>query len=163
MASTAYESLLDRLEVQYTNVAARRIAGVARTARLEILHMVAGVMTVRNMYLQQCGLVAGRALRGHHGVAHTDMQSWVNTKYGVDNWNIVEEELDPGDALMKRRAPGKEGPLEIPKKGSWRAPWLPEDDGAVSGLWVTMRSTYRAKADIIQDHPEFRKKKQQFG
>ena len=102
VGSTAYEGLLDRLEAQYTNIVARRIVGVDKTARLEVLHMVAGVMTVRNKYLQHCGLMVDRTLRGHNGVAQQEMQEWVNAKYGMKDWNTAEEAVDQEELLMPR-------------------------------------------------------------
>ena len=57
-----YEKEIDRADTQMANVAARRISGAHRTARLEVLMPTAGLVSVRDVYIQQCGGMVIRAL-----------------------------------------------------------------------------------------------------
>ena len=75
MGGTMYEGIMERLEVQQTNIAARRITGVSRSARLATLHMVAGVISARNLYIQQCGIAVDRAVRTHSSKAKMDVDT----------------------------------------------------------------------------------------
>ena len=50
----AYNSSLHRLKIQYAAVAARRIAGASRAARLGILRPLADTLLVRNLYSTVC-------------------------------------------------------------------------------------------------------------
>ena len=61
-----YEKCMDRLDTQVANIAARRVAGAHRSARLEILTPTAGLMSARNMFIQQCGEFVIRALEAIH-------------------------------------------------------------------------------------------------
>ena len=45
----AYERLMGRLDIQIANIAARRITGAHRSARLEVLMPTAGLASARNM------------------------------------------------------------------------------------------------------------------
>ena len=60
----AHQGVINRLETQYANVAARRIAGVSRSAHLEVLHPVAGVTSVRNLLLR-LRVDGGQSLTSH--------------------------------------------------------------------------------------------------
>ena len=56
------EKQMDRPDTQIATVAARRITGAHRTARLEVLMPTAGLVSVRDVYIQQCGGMVIRAL-----------------------------------------------------------------------------------------------------
>ena len=48
VGSFAYDGLLNRMETQSANVAARRIIGVRWAARLEVLRLTSGALSARN-------------------------------------------------------------------------------------------------------------------
>ena len=83
VGGSAYEGLLRRLEVQIANIAAGRIVGVSRAARLEILHPVAGVMSPRNLFIQQCALMTDRTMRAQNSSAHTLVAKYLSERYDV--------------------------------------------------------------------------------
>ena len=57
---------MDRPVSQIANVAARRITGAHRTARLEVRMTTAGLVSVRNKYIRQRGGLVVRALEAHN-------------------------------------------------------------------------------------------------
>ena len=122
-----YESILDRLEVQQTNISARRITGVARSARLAVLHMVAGIITARNLYTQQCGIAIDRAPRTHDSRIQTDAERWLQGLYSVVSWKPKWYALCIADQLLARtgRRKGTEEMerLRIPEE--WAIQLLP--------------------------------------
>ena len=68
--SGAYDVDMRRLETLHANIAARRITGISRSARLATLRMAAGVQSVRNLNICQClGHTTARSVRGSgHGL-----------------------------------------------------------------------------------------------
>ena len=48
---TVYDTLLCRLGTQNANIAVRRVAGAARSARLEVLRVAAHVTSERNLFI----------------------------------------------------------------------------------------------------------------
>ena len=97
-----YESALGRLEAQQTNISARRITGVSRTARLAILHMVAGITTARNLYIQQCGIAIDRAVRTHNSRIKSATEEWLRRLYGTGEWGPAWCPLSTEDHIMTR-------------------------------------------------------------
>ena len=80
---TMYESILDRLGAQQTNITARRITGVARSARLAVLHMVAGIVTARDLYIQQRGIAINRASRTHGSRIQIGTEKWPTDLHSI--------------------------------------------------------------------------------
>ena len=84
--SHAYEGLMSRLETQYANIAARRITAVSRAAQLEVLRPMADILSVRNMYVQQCALLMDRALREHASLLQDRVGAYLRTVCRVEKW-----------------------------------------------------------------------------
>ena len=62
-ASHAFGKLMNLLDAKPANIAARRMTGVHRSARLEVLMPAAALIYTRNLYIQQCGSFFVRALK----------------------------------------------------------------------------------------------------
>ena len=58
----AYEAEFACVGTLGTNVSARRITGISRSARLEMLHMAEGIWSFRNRYLQNIAMLLAPAL-----------------------------------------------------------------------------------------------------
>ena len=69
------------------NVAARRIAGVHRSARLELLRLTAGVTSKSDVFIQQSGLLILRALEAPDSPIHTWVQKKLQETFARDNWH----------------------------------------------------------------------------
>ena len=69
------------------NVAARRITGAHRAARLDLLRLTAGVTSVRNMSIQQSGLLILRALEASNSPLHIWAQKKLQGTYARGNWH----------------------------------------------------------------------------
>ena len=57
------ERTLGCLDTRPTSVAARRIGGIGRTARLAVLHATIDTYATTNVFNQQCAFLLDRALR----------------------------------------------------------------------------------------------------
>ena len=93
--SHIYEKQLDRLDTQVINVAARRITGVHRSARLEVLRLTAGVTSVRNMIIQQSGNMILRALEAPKSPLRTWILQQMQRVYAREAWNSSQVEFIP--------------------------------------------------------------------
>ena len=116
MGGMAYESCLHRLETQQTNIAARRVVGVSRSARLAVLHMVADVMSARKLFIQQSALAIDRALRTRNSAIKTEATRWASSLYGLQYWTTEWHHLAAKDSLIPRtgtRAPGEFGTVNF--------------------------------------------------
>ena len=105
--SYAYEALIRRLETQDANVAARRTTGVSRAARLEVLRSVADILSARNLYVQQCALLVGRALRAHACLLQDVARGYLATVCSLRDWGGQRSEVEaPKHKLGQRRSLG---------------------------------------------------------
>ena len=91
-----YEKDLGRLEVCALNVLARRVAGVSRAARIPVLHAAAGLLSVRNLYVQQCAALLDRSLRAVNSWIQERMEQWTEEQYGVTGWKAEALPLEMG-------------------------------------------------------------------
>ena len=92
----AYEGSLNRLETQSANVAARRITGVSRAARLAVLRSTADVLSIRNEYVQQCASMLDRALRAFGSSMRERIAAELADRYGVRDWRTSSQSLRGG-------------------------------------------------------------------
>ena len=153
----AYESCLDRLETQQTNIAARRITGVSKSARLAILHMVADVLSARNLMIQQCGLAIDRTMRIHHSAIHTETARWLAQLYQMDAWSTEWKQLNTQEHLMHRkgtRNPGEYGTEEMTE--TWVIRQLTQEPRFTGGEWYKVPSIYYTEADLIMIQPQLK-------
>ena len=82
------EALISRLEAQSANVAARRISGVSRAARLEVRHPAADILSARNQYVQQGASLLDRWLRAHGSSIKAEMERYLCARFGVAGWGV---------------------------------------------------------------------------
>ena len=65
MGSCIPDDLMDKLDTQIINVAARRIVGLPITTRVEALHFIAGTHSSRNLYSYHCAVFLHSTLVCH--------------------------------------------------------------------------------------------------
>ena len=63
MGSWLPDDLMDKIDTQAVNTAARRVTGLPRITRIDALHFLAGTNSIRNMYILQCGATMRATLR----------------------------------------------------------------------------------------------------
>ena len=86
IGSGAYEKQFRHLETQHTNISARRITGISRSARLMTLHMCADIRSVANLYIRQCALMLDRVLRAANCSIQTRMGMEMEREYCAKGW-----------------------------------------------------------------------------
>ena len=147
-----YEKLMDRLDVQVSNIAARRITGVHKSARLEVLMPTAGLISARNMFIQQCGGMVIRALEAHNSPLHEWVQMQLTQVYKRDCWTTSEEALQPPHTLKTRV--NLHGFVVHEYKDTWSIALLPTpvEHGIPDKYRVP--SIFHTKADLITARPD---------
>ena len=155
---TMYEGMFDRLEVQQANVSARKITGAARSARLAVLHIVADIITARNLFIQQCGIAIDRALRPHNSQIQTTTKVWLRGLYCVDGWEPDWYQLRVEEQLLTRTGRrGRDVTTETtPTPEQWTIRLLPKAPylRAQEASWVS--SIYHATAEEIIENPKLK-------
>ena len=91
-----YETLFKRLETQYAIITSRRTAGLACSAKLEIPFVVVDVISARNLFIQQRGLVGNRTLRVTNSTVKSWMEDWLRAL-------TAQRTLDVDALLTERR------------------------------------------------------------
>ena len=99
----AYEGPLGQLEAQSANIAARKITGVSRAARPEVLHPAADVLSIRNQYIQQRASVSDRALRERNSTISVRVAGSLAARYRTRNWRVKVQEMRTLGALPARK------------------------------------------------------------
>ena len=97
-----YEKQPDRLDAQIVNIAARRITGARRSAGLEVLRLTAGLTSVRNMIIQQCGFMTIRALEARDSLLQAWVEDHIRQAYGRSKWLVRQETLAPPASIGGR-------------------------------------------------------------
>ena len=78
----AFRQQIVALETRVVNIAARRIRGVGAMARLMILRIVAGVFSVRNLYILSCALCLDPTLRAFRSPIRSRLVPWLGQEDG---------------------------------------------------------------------------------
>ena len=138
---SAYEGLLHRMKRRYAKVAARRIAVVSRAARLGILHLVADVLSARNLLKQQCAHLVDRALRAHDSSAQDEIRGLLADQYAQRHWRSEFMEVPVDECLAPRI--GERGWEELDVRETWVARLLAQipqapSDTAGGGVYYTV-------------------------
>ena len=102
ICSYTYEGLLRRMDTMCANVAARRIVGVSRTARLEVLHPVAGAQSSKNLHVQQRAKLLGRTLRARNSTVRDRTEQYLNTQFSMRGWEKAWREIPLQGQLVAR-------------------------------------------------------------
>ena len=146
-----YEEQPDRLDAQIVNIAARRITGVHRSARLEVLRLTAGLTSVRNMIIQQCGFMIIRALEALDSPLQEWVEDHIRQAYGHIRWLVKQEMLAPPASPCGRT--NRHGFQEIEYKDTWSVRLLAEkaEEGAPAKYRVN--SIFHTRADVIKENP----------
>ena len=86
-----------QLDAKVFNILARRICGVGMSARLPTLRVVAGAMTLGNLYIHHGAEPLNPATRAGGSSIQNRMCRWPCRAYMVTSWTPVMEKLDiPG-------------------------------------------------------------------
>ena len=141
-----------RIDARIINVLARKITGVGPSARLPVLHALAGVETAHNMFTPQCAKMLNLSLRADKSSIQQKVKCWLSGAYGVSSWT---------PAMMILEAPNGATPqigrlryLDCHVAEHWcfqvlkEPPYLPEA--------LKTRSTYHSNAQEVQNRPNFR-------
>ena len=85
------------------NVMARKVAGAGRSARLPVLHATAGVLSVKNLYIQQCAAFVDLGLRANNGSFQESLAGWTGRMYGVSAWDPKVVPVSVPEGLLAPR------------------------------------------------------------
>ena len=88
------QDLLQKIDTCITNVAARKIIGVDRTARIETLHFVAGTQTFRNMVVMHMAEYMDLVLRAHNSTIRDRVLETLKDCYKINS-------LEPENITIK--------------------------------------------------------------
>ena len=154
----AYEELLGRLEVQQATIAARRIVGVSGAARLGVPRATADVLSVRNLYVNQCALVLDRALRAHNGSVEVLIREFADKRYGMTGWQIERAAAMTEEYSCPRR--GMRGINEYDVREEWEVHLLPREPLASDEEATT--SVHCRASDIEGESEEIQRQTSQF-
>ena len=148
-----FEGMLNRLEAQYTDVAARRTTAAAPAARLEILHAAAGMMRVRNPYLQRCSSVIDRALRGRNSAARAVLEGWLCVFPWEGEWSAGPGALAAGTycSFDVERAIGRSTISR--RMGAGVGYLLATFPWVMLGEGMPAPSIYYVRAGVMRDEP----------
>ena len=91
--STFPPDLVRKVHTQITNVAARTIGGVRRTARLECLHFTMQNMPSMNLYVAHCAAFLDGRIRAHNSSKErliVELRPYYeNESFGISTGNII--------------------------------------------------------------------------
>ena len=99
VGSGAYEKDLCFMEARHANIAARRILGVGRSARIGTMMAIAGTQSVHNLYIKSCAAMLDRCLRAINSSIGERMSRWSGEQFGVPDWHHRDDEGDTGDFM----------------------------------------------------------------
>ena len=140
---------MQRIDTRVVNVLARRILGVGPSARLPVLHAVAGVESMNNLYVQNCAAMLNIALRAERSSLQTRMNRWLCRAYEVRSWRSHPEILAPPATLIPQI--GRLRFLDYDINECWVCQDL-EDPPQLGDRFV-VDSTYYSGAQEIRSKP----------
>ena len=112
IGSGMYEQAFDTIDTQIVNVLARRICGVASTARIPVLLADAGALSARNLYQQHCAAMVDLALRAENSCIQNRLSHKLETEYQVESWDTrfeaYAQETSQSPRLIQHRFWGKD-------------------------------------------------------
>ena len=80
------------METNITNVAARKITGLPRSARVESLHFLAGIHSFRNLYIFHYAEFLDGILRCHNSTIRSRISEELKQIYTVETLVPIEKE-----------------------------------------------------------------------
>ena len=93
LGSGLFERHFLLLEKGLTNIAARRVTGVGRSAGLMILHIASVVASAPNLFILNCALGLDRALRAANSSIRDQLLEWLGREWNVCDWTSRRHEL----------------------------------------------------------------------
>ena len=102
VGSGMYETHFRQMDTKHTNIAARRIAGMGISARLETLHVMAGTLSTAYLYLQTCAGLPDRALRADSSTVRTRLYRWLCGTFRVESWEGRPPRVERGSIHSRR-------------------------------------------------------------
>ena len=97
-----FERHFSKIETRLTNVAARRILGIGRSARLIVLHAVAGVQSAHNLFLLNCAFSIDRGLRAGRSSFRESLLDKLEKLYRISGWHVNTVELEGFTSVVRR-------------------------------------------------------------
>ena len=94
------DKVMRRVDTGILNVMARMTTGVTRSARIPILHAVAGILSMHNLYIQQCASMLDLVLRASRSTIENRIRRWLARTYDVEAWEataisfVVEDQIE---------------------------------------------------------------------
>ena len=152
--SGAYESDFCLLQTRHANIAARRVLGIGRSARLGTLFATSNALSARNLYLRSCATMLDRCLRATDSSTTKRLHMWSKEQFQVTSWTPVTTEVAPANINKRRR--GHTGFWEIDIAERWTCELLREIP--VRPDWLSPSSTYHTDAAEINADPELKAK-----
>ena len=159
VGSGAYEKDLRRLGTQGANVTARRITGISRSARLEVLHAAAGIWSIHNQYLQHVAMLLARALAADRCSLRDKLDKWLQQTFSVETWVPNREEIQAWAGLRPRTVVC--GIHERDLQERWYH--MPLAVKPKRGGVCTVGSVYHADTKIFRDTPLLKAQTYTFG
>ena len=117
------DGLMRRLDTTILNVMARRTTGVARTARIPVLHATAGILSAHNLFIQQCASMVDLSLRATGASVQARVSRWMECMYGVSTWKTTGVVFDVRGRLPERV--GELRYLDFDMRETWIVQLLP--------------------------------------
>ena len=96
------DKYMRRIDTCILNVLARMTTGVARSARIPALHAFAGILSMRNLYIQQCASMLDLVLRASNATIESRIRQWLMRMYGVKTWEATAVSFVVGDQAGSR-------------------------------------------------------------
>ena len=87
------DDLLNKLDTGVINIAARRISGLPRIARIEALHFVSGTHSSRNLYAQHCGNFLHLVLTSHASGIRERVRRELQVLFGIPSLDLAVQIL----------------------------------------------------------------------
>ena len=148
------ECLFRRIDTQLINPLARKVAGVGPSARIPVLHAVAGHTSAHNLFVQHCGELLNLSLRANNSSIRERLYRWVCRAYRVESWVPVVEEIPQTDMEALHPLIGRLRYLDFDIAESWMVQVLPKKPSLLERLHTP--SVYYTGASEIRSKPNLR-------
>ena len=86
--------LLRKINTQVVNIAARKVGGLSRSARIESLHYTVGTTTVYNLYVRHCAEFMDACLRAPNSTVNKRLRRELEVYYGVSTFETEDTQIE---------------------------------------------------------------------
>ena len=103
LGSCLPEDLIDKMDVQIINTAARRASDPPRTVRIESLQFLSGTRTYRNLYIKHCAQQVHSSLACGGSLTHARIRKEICSMCAIPSLDLDSGELhfDPLGAFWR--------------------------------------------------------------